>query len=89
MAWQEDAHRLGLALVEAYNNKDGAGVDALIREVSREASILPTNDRSAFRSGILHTFRSQPLRIEKQANSSLHELLKAIEEALREGHGSQ
>jgi hypothetical protein len=82
----EYAQEIGTKLREAYNGRDQAAVDGLfeLADATLVRSAIDEHRRQIFWSEVKKVFFAGRLLIEKQANSSLHALMRSIEAAIAE-----
>jgi hypothetical protein len=82
----EYAREMGTKLRGAYNGRDPAAVDSLfeLADATLVRSALDGHQRQIFWSEVRKAFFAGRLLIEKQANSSLHALMRNIEAAIAE-----
>lgn len=90
MQLNEYASQVGSALREAHNSKNMAAVEKTFKSAD---DVLATKqlgrvERKAFWDNVRAAIFSGRLLTEKQANSSLLELMRAIEDGLRARQGS-
>lgn len=81
------AKRVGAELRRNYNNRDDDAVSLLLKRADQavKQSGASKSDRQKFWRDVEESFNAGPLAFEKQANSSLHALMKIIEAAIEEG----
>jgi hypothetical protein len=89
MNLRDYAAKVGTALRDAYNAKSAGGIDAAIRDAQAfvRAGNFSKDDRVAFWGAVAMSFRSGAILVEKQENSSLIALMRAIEDAIAAGKG--
>jgi hypothetical protein len=83
MTLAQYAERVALALREAHNDKDVAALESVFREADHKLSTLTDRQRQTFWVDVKKKLRG-PWRVENQANSSLLQLMKAIQQGLAE-----
>jgi hypothetical protein len=89
MTLEEYAQSVGSTLRNAHNRKDMASAEAGFREADRTLteSNISQIDRKRFWENVRQAFFSGQLLVEKQANSSLIALMRAIEQGLKAREG--
>ena len=85
MTLDEYAQQVGAALRNAHNRKDTAAVEAEFRDADKTLTDNNISEagQQSFWAGVRTAFFSGQLLVEKQANSALVALMRAIEQGLK------
>jgi hypothetical protein len=85
MTLEEYAHDVGTSLRNAHNRKDMAAVQAAFRQADEKLTRIGTSEaaKTIFWASVRKAAFSGQWLVEKQANSALIELMKAIEQGLK------